>query len=59
MIGTTRSLLDRISKYALKNRHRLVWKRRLHAIGYGAGLRVLAKIKADRGVNNGGGNSNA
>jgi hypothetical protein len=40
-----RSLRERILAYALDNRHRLVWKRRLYALNYGASLRSLSRIK--------------
>lgn len=39
------SLRNRIFRYAQANRHKVMWKRRLHALYYGAGIRVLAKIK--------------
>lgn len=38
-------LRERIYRYALANRHRKVWKRRLHALSYGATLPALSKIK--------------
>ena len=38
-------LWNRIYHYALTNRHRKIWKRRLHALLYGAGLSVLSRIK--------------
>lgn len=41
----TQSLRNRIIKYALKNRHRLVWKHGLHGLLYSADLRALSKIK--------------
>jgi hypothetical protein len=39
------SLFRRILAFAEANRHRLVWKRRLHALCWGAGLPILNKIK--------------
>jgi hypothetical protein len=41
----SQSLWNRIYKYAIENRKRLMWKRRLHALCYGAGLPVLSRIK--------------
>lgn len=39
------SLYNRVLAYALANRHRLVWKARLYALCYGAGMIVLARIR--------------
>ena len=40
-----KKLRQRIYNYALKNRHRPVWKRRLLALSYGASLIVISRIK--------------
>ena len=39
------NLWKRIYNYALANHHRKVWKRRLHALLYGASLSSLSRIK--------------
>lgn len=39
------SLVQRIALYAKANRHRRVWKRRLYALAWGAGLTRLSRIK--------------
>lgn len=41
----SKSLWNRIYKYAQENRNRPIWKRRLYALQYGAGLIMLGNIK--------------
>ncbi len=41
------SLWNRIYDYALANRYRSMWKRRLYALCYGAGLPMLSQIKEE------------
>jgi hypothetical protein len=40
-----RSLFNRILEFAKANKHRLVWKKRLYALCYGASLKKINDIK--------------
>jgi len=39
------SMRQRIMDYAVANRHRAVWRKRLYALYYGASLTTIARMK--------------